>query len=61
MADKDESLNRGNFKDFARKVIAKYNTIGMVADAMVWNQILGLYDAEIKALEDKVAGKQPES
>lgn len=41
------NLNAGNFRGFARKIVAKYEAKGMLVDAMAWAAILDLYDAEL--------------
>lgn len=42
------ALSRKNFRGFARKVVERYAANGMLADALVWGEILDLYEAELK-------------
>ena len=41
---KDDSLNETNFRDYAQKMIAKYNEKGMFVDAMLWASVIGHYE-----------------
>jgi hypothetical protein len=54
-----DGVNAMNYHKFARKVIARYGELGMIADAMVWTTIINHYDAELKRL--KTSSKRKES
>ena len=47
----NENLSEHNYRSFAKKVIEKYNDMGMIADAMVWGAIVGYYERDILRAE----------
>lgn len=43
-----ESLNKTNFRKFAKDTIASYDKKGMIVDAMLWGAIIRHYENELK-------------
>jgi len=46
-------LNETNFREWAQRVITKYVEMGLAVDALVWAQIIGLYNEALDKKEKK--------
>lgn len=49
-----ESLNKTNYKELARKALDQYMQNGQLTDGMFWAQIIALYEEDLKELADRI-------
>lgn len=41
-------LSRENYRQFAKKAIRQYEKNNMLVDTLLWSEIIGYYEAELK-------------
>lgn len=51
-------LDVSNFRDVAKKAIAKYADTGMILDALLWGRIVGLYEQAIATASENATKKE---
>jgi hypothetical protein len=54
-AAESKPINSSNYRTTAQKMIEKYESMGLIVDALLWSHVIGLYEAALN-----LAGVPPE-